>query len=134
MNLALLLLIKLALLPLPFFNAPGSMSKVADPTFGGSTTCGGFPCTGCNYTVTVACATGGSHIFYTKDGSIPTHTGDVATGTTTRIGSNSGTVASGHVGGNGSKTFTFIAIGYLAGMADSNAVVDNEDFECPSNF
>lgn len=47
-------------------------------------------------TVYLSTTTSGAHIFYTKKfssvGVDPTHTGDSATGTTLRIGSNSGTV------------------------------------------
>src|SRR5215471_5522136 len=48
-------------------------------------------------TVSVSTTTSGAHIFYTKDavGIDPTHTGDSATGSTIRIGSNSGSVSTG---------------------------------------
>lgn len=54
-------------------------------------------------TVHLSCATAGAHIFYTVETSLsdfpdpvtPTHTGDVATGSTVRIGTNSGNVNTG---------------------------------------
>lgn len=66
----------------------------------------------------------GGHIFYTKaldiitnpPAIIPTHTGDVATGTTVRIGTNSGNV------GTTSQFCTLSALCYQSGYLDSDIV------------
>lgn len=58
----------------------------------------------------------GGHIFYTLSisGTPPTHTGDVATGSTIRIGSNHGAVST----GTGFKQIQ--ALCYKAGLLDSD--------------
>ncbi len=70
-------------------------------------------------TVTLASATAGSHIFYTISANPvdPTHSGDNATGTTIRIGSNTGSVV---VPANPLKTYEIRALAYKNGLLDSN--------------
>lgn len=63
--------------------------------------------------VSLSTPTAGAHLFYTTDGTTPTHNADVATGTTIRIASNNGTVFLPQ------GTITLRAVGYLAGYDDS---------------
>jgi hypothetical protein len=110
----------LAMLPLPYYDFATVTNVVATPTL--SPTPGDrqgvVPCSSYCITITFTCATTGSHIFYTLDGTAPTHNGDIATGTTTRIGSNSGTYT--HcIGADQDANQDVVAIGYLAGSADS---------------
>lgn len=69
-------------------------------------------------TVTLITSTSGAHIFYTfKHSAIPTdptHSGDNATGTTIRIGSNAGTFETGSGGG------WVKALAYKSGLLDSD--------------
>lgn len=106
------------IIPAPFWQTG---TKVATPTMG-------YPNDGeeveinvypeTSIALPISCATAGSHIFYTLNGSQPTHSGDTATGITARIGSNSG-----HITLAGSPTgihYNVIAIGYLPSLADSD--------------
>ena len=67
-------------------------------------------------TVLISTPTVGAHIFFTRGGSPPpkpTHSGDNPTGTTSRIGSNAGSVTIGSGGG-------FLkALAYKPGLLDS---------------
>lgn len=73
-------------------------------------------------TVSLTTTQSGGHIFYTKatdpfdqpEGITPTHSGDVATGSTVRIGTNSGTVLT------GSGFVVIQAITYEPGFLDSD--------------
>lgn len=73
-------------------------------------------------TVSLATIQDDGHIFYTKvsdpfgqpDGVMPTHSGDVATGSTVRIGTNHGTVLT------GSGYVVIQAITYEPGFLDSD--------------
>ncbi len=75
--------------------------------------------TACPNTWTLSTTTTGAHIFYVTDAlgnATPTHTGDTATGSTIRIGSNSGSAAS---TGSSSGIRYMTAVAYLAGSPDS---------------
>lgn len=70
-------------------------------------------------TVLMSTTTIGAHIFYTKNnttGVTPTHSGDNATGTTIRIGSNSGTDNS---VGSLNHDVVLKALAYKSGLLDS---------------
>jgi hypothetical protein len=76
-------------------------------------------CNPCPATIALSTTTAGAHIFYTLGASAsdPTHTADTATGSTVRIGSNSGSVST---GGSSVQTRFIRAVGYLSGSTDSN--------------
>lgn len=102
------------IIPAPFWQ---SETKVATPLLSGGPTpdeieLNVYP--EFNYSLPVSCATPGSHIFFTKNGSQPTHTGDTATGVTIRIGASSGNInlPLGH--------YNVVAIGYLPSLSDSD--------------
>jgi hypothetical protein len=101
-----------------FVQTPTS-NKVADPTF--SPAPGGYNVyPSSNKTVNLNDSNMSAHIFYTKDGSSPTHSGDSPLATTFRIGAHSGTVVI--PGSHGGTTTDISMLAYVNGLADSNIV------------
>lgn len=104
------------------FGFASSTTQVANPTF--SPPSGGYnvyPAS--TKTITLSDSNVSAHIFYTKDGTSPTHSGDSPAGSTFRIGSNNGTVVL-PVG-----DWTIKMVAYVNGLTDSNVVSGDYSIE-----